>query len=434
MNFGRREQKVVLGISFLVVVGLLHVLVFSPGAKAYKASVDELAAATLKMQGVSRVKDPRALKEIEADSARMELKVKDIVTSLRMSIDPCFVPGGTPEEVLAKHEKQFELIDGKLTTLLSFDKRRGGNAFGNTEMSFFAEGGWNFPVQVPPEARGGRLRDITRDIQETLSLMEGISRTTEEGQVALARQRAQYERQLLALGVNNEAYRDAKDFASGGSLAAWGEYVPLLHKMVHARLLQQQIKEAPGATETESSRDEIYKMLEIRMPYSPLPGIVASDTYFLDQQLDYLNRTLSLMVRLEVAQVVGVILEPPSYLVNTADRAQFASGKQGWDSFTPVPASFVLDPRNETADIEFPTPKIEANGASDVGYCIPIVFQFRANNRTLWTFLYEVLREFPMSEIDQTMTFTTREQAKSGDIFAQVRIIYVPYLFGLPTA
>src|SRR6185503_19912485 len=79
-----------------------------------------------------------------------------------------------------------------------------------------------------------------------------------------------------------------------------------------------------------------------------------------------------------------------------------------------------------------PAPRVVTPpGPGDIGFCLPVTFQFRSNNLNGWRFLFTVLQKFPMSELDQVSMLTDPGTAESGDNFFQVRFLFAPYVFGV---
>lgn len=435
MKFGKREQRVIVGVGGLLSIGALHMMVFSARNQFFQESITARATAQDAIQGgIATIRNPGMVTKMNEESAKLNEEYGAIVKGLEIKRHPAFVmpapdPKASPEDQAKvldeKHAEQVQAFVEEVQKLLEFDAKRGGKRNGKTDMAFFGPAygnGWKLPLQLPNVGEGV-MRDLLSDLDGTLRIIDGIDKAQTD---LISKQRAYYEAQLTRLGVDNAMYKDPNEETS---LRAQGESVPLIHKIVHAMLIEKAVENDP------QWKGQIWKLLEIQPPKGPMKPLAEMEMYFLYEQLVRLNATLELMVKNEVSQVFGVILENPKYLEKMEKLADFdekseGSWKQGRPPAGPSPwvLNFARDPglngKNAPVQLEVLGPDM----ATDIGFVTPIVVQFKASNAAGWRVIHDVLNSFPMAEVDQ-MSMVGDRSSDSGEVYWQVRFSFVLLLF-----
>ncbi len=460
MKFGKREQIVILVVVGLVMIAGLHLTVFKSRATRYSTSVQRVQEMQSKANNLPTIREPRQLEELKKSTKTLNQEYADAVTSMSLSlpevflvpataaeVNPADVKGATPPPANAasaviqkfkqdnfeavkktKYEDQLTSVLQEIKTLQSFNKKTEGNRAKTTDMSFLGEGleksGWDLPVKLPDNIAGGRLEDLLREIDQTVGILRMIASSSPALQ---QEQRARYEAHLKELGISNDLYRDL----GPASLSAKGEPVPLIHKLCHAALLEQAIGPGKKISDKTITRELLYDWLEIKLPYDRLEGLRVNDLYFVYEDLRFLNLLLALSVKREITQIFGVVLESPAYLREQADLTDPPDPIPPPKQPTPVASNpaVVSSSLSSGASGGPPTAvKVNPPGKEAVGLCLPIILQFRSNNLNAWNFIYDVLREIPLSELDQAEFHAASE---AGDLFCQIRFLFVPHLFAL---
>lgn len=444
MTIGKREQRVIVGIAGLGLIGALHFFVFSGRNQQFQEAIVTFNTAKDTAGAVSKIRNIGVLTKMNEDSKKLDESYVEIVKGLELKKNPAFVvPTPDPKETdPSKHQKilddkraeQKEVVYAEIRKVMEFDPKRAAAAGataknGKTDMAFLGEGagkGWRLPVQLPPNLGEGVLRDLLSDIDGTLRIIDGI----DKGQTDLiTRQRAYYEAQLLKLGVDNSLYKNTNVELS---LQAQGEPVPLIHKVAHAMLLEKAVEKDP------QWKGQIEKLLEINPPYAPIKSLGDSDMYFMYEQLVRLNATLEIMVKNEVSQVFGVVLEGPTYLEKQEQLGENDPKIQGaWKRPLAIPSPWVLnfsrDPALTGKNAPAQADTNPADMATDIGFVSPIILEFKATNAAGWKVIHQTLNSFPMAEVDQISMFGDKKP-DSGEIYWQVRFSFVLQLFMVQTA
>ena len=72
-----------------------------------------------------------------------------------------------------------------------------------------------------------------------------------------------------------------------------------------------------------------------------------------------------------------------------------------------------------------------APGEFDIGYSIPLTIQFRSSNHSGWKFIYGVMNEIRLVELDEFQVVPARQVSDTVDVWYEVRFLAVPWLFVL---
>jgi hypothetical protein len=447
MRFGKREQIVLLGISTIATIALLHIMVFGPKAEEFVRVQDELNKAKRDGSAVQLLERPAELVQLRRTTEAVQAGYDDLLTSLGLHrpaafyeptldsvyIDPAETGNMNPRQRDAfeteekpkrleqlkrqRREEQIQMVFAEIRRLQERTRdSTDAQPRGRTRLPFLARD-WRVPLDLPDGAKGARLRDNIREALGTLEIVAMIG----AGQTALRDQQIrQFDQKIRDIGVNNQLY-------SSHSLGAFGSFIPLIHKLALAMMLEQQLIETRDVGGEEITRSKLYELIELHLPQESLLSsdreapVGISDMYFLYETLRFVNEFFALADQFEVPEIGTMRLGDPSYLSDMETPlpwSGFGSTSQP-PPITPLPYTF--GKRKQTQLILPPAEE-------SVGYCIPFDLQFRASNRVGWTFLYEVLRRYRLAEIDD-LRITAIRDAEGGELNWRVRILHVPLLF-----
>lgn len=468
MNFGKREQMVGLFVSGILTIGGMHWAIFGPRAKELSTAVADVDAKKTQISEFKSVGDMGKVTRLAADNKKLETFYNDAISSMGLSFPTAFqVPRfeETDIEEAAKKDKnemqvmqlrqlkfadvqkakfaeQVQLVVSEIEKLYEYDSRRNPNKAGITKTTFMEDrdGAWRLPASLPNGIQGGKLVDLLSEGSDTVSIIRNIPIERKD---LLAAQRNYYENLLLQLGIDDNLYRQP----TMTSLHSMGEYVPLIQKMAHADLIEKELAKNPELAKNRGlDRTEIFKLLEIDAPLHEMvemdgkPAKI-NEMYFVYASLQFINTVLPLMVEAQIAEVAGIRCDEASFLVDQGQTGQPMYDPKVTPTPKPTPVTqnpFVLPGAEETKL----DPKKAANigphgrvaskrGTTDIGYSIPITFQYRTNNNTGMKFIYDVIRRFPLLELDAVDFVSDRTRVDSENIWFSIRFLVVPYIFAI---
>lgn len=464
MKIGKREQMVGLGIGGILVIGLLHLIVFGPKTKDYSDAYDSVKQQETKMADIKLLKDPKQLDRVMKDLDKVELTYTEATqTSLGLTMDAAFdlptqdqfiftPPRGAAADPAAKAaafhddrdkktEKEIELVLGEIKKLMEFDAPVGGSPR-KLAATFLRDSpaGWHFPKGLPEGLKGGTLTDTVCEIKESWQIAKTVSAVQKEMK---ANFQQAWERSLAKLGINYLLYR------TPNLLPDQGEYVPPIQKLTYAILVEQNLPPGVQCTgdPTPITRRMLLDMLQIYLPLSPLVDsngrdMNVNEMYFIYEQLRFVNSMLKIAEDTGVSEVARVRFEDASYLETQTVRnglPPFAPDEppEATPAPTPVPPNRYVLPPSDDPNAPPATPgkgqDASARTPLDLGYCLPIVVQFRSSNLSAWSFLYEVLRQNRLSEIDRLRiaAAATTERSETAEEWVEVRFLHIPFIFAL---
>lgn len=456
-KFGKREQAAALGLGSLVVIGVLHTFVFGPKAAAFSQAYEDRKSAQTEAEYVKLLKHESELVQFEKETAKIGEGYQRIVKSLHVDKNKAFntvsiedikvevSPKMRPEEVERARQAAFEKEKKKARDIqidmvyALFDQLRAyapgasDSIAGYTKMPFLAfNGTWRLPQKLKDDIRGAELEDIIREARDIQALLRMI-----DDETLRQRQQNLYERELGNLGIREAYYQDV----SQRGLAGQGEYVALVHKMWTAQLLERALESGERRYGEELTREDIYSLLGLAAPDMPLinsrngEDLGISELYLLYEEIGFVVRMLEAAVHNGVVEVGRVTLGEPSYLLARVDN-KYPWHREDYDEPTPPdvvgsPYTLVGFERIEPIQI-----KVNPPGDNELGYALPVVVDFRANNVAGWAFIYEVLRVHPMAEIDELQVrFIDERQLESipgsepGELAWKVKFLHIPMLF-----
>lgn len=456
-QIGKRHQIALLFVAGIFAIGGLHMIIFAPKTEEYLHEYNRFREQEGKIEGIKLLRDRGKIPELENMTKTVEAHYNDAMTTLGLTMDPAFYmlplaswkeftpPPNTPQESVAalkaaahkeqrqqKLQRQLELVIEELKKLMAFEPDPTAR---NAMATFVGEGGWALPRSLPNNLRGGQLLDVICDIKDQFEILEKIPATQE---VLKQQQRTQFEQSLARLGINYLRFRDMNQ------LPKFGEYAPLIHKLAYAILIEENLDQGSTCAGEPVTRMDLLKWLEINIPFAPLLGedgseMTINEMYFIYEQLAFTNKLLQRAKEEGVLQIAAVYFEEPGYTMGvTLDRLPFPTAipsptptpepKPNPYSLPPVEVSGG-DPTAKSVQEQGITASLP--GGLDIGYCLPIRLQLRANNLNFWKFVYEVLRQNSMAELDSYSIQAVPTDNQGYDLWFDVRMLHIPYLFAL---
>ena len=122
VSFGKREQKVALLVSGLVMVGFLHLLFFSPKARDYQDAYDRRAVAERDAGALKILRNQNDLVVFKQQNDVIARGYEDAVSSFGLTMNPAFIVplfeniSVTPQEIadsgLIEHALKMRRFEG----------------------------------------------------------------------------------------------------------------------------------------------------------------------------------------------------------------------------------------------------------------------------------------------------------------------------------
>lgn len=336
--------------------------------------------------------------------------------------------------------------------------------------------GWALPLALP--------QILTRDtgkLWDTLAAIEGIKgnlNSMTAGTASYNMRRVDYYKAMSALGVDyfyingNTSYANQLYYGWPGT-AYFGEFVPLIAKMALANVILDKIKEYEASNppliihQKRLDRQFVFDVVDIDLTYigMPLEGMKESKLYFMYEELRALNRILDTAMKLQVTNVTGVMLDGYAFLRQwaqplpppaiPADLTKLESDEASVGVDVSAPKAEEEDEENmdeelygtegggekkegeeggAAAGAPKAPPGLTVPRADELGVAVPIKITYQATNDKLWKFVYEIIRQQPMTEL-QRMQFRTLSQfpgfQNNANVEGSVTFVMVPKLFSL---
>lgn len=453
MRIGKREQIVGMGIGGLVAIGSLHFFVFSPRAIELRTVHAEVEVLKGRAKDLKQIDNQVKFNEFKKMTEELKTEYADVFSSMTLTDIGIFGPSGSieavvldtppkpgtkPDEIrnmkqrkwvdqfLATSNVQIDKILEQLRGLMKYDRRLNAEASGKTEFLFLSDPkSWRMIHALPPDVYTagstdiGRLVDVLSDLAQTQGMLKVISPVDQAD--LYARQRKAYEIGLAKLGLNNDVYRDL----SPGGLTAKGEYVPLIHKLALAMLIEEAMATDPEREIAGSklTREQLYQWLEITVPVRPLQGLGMGELFFVSNELALATSLMELMVKNEILQVYDLRFGELSYVVA---QPKMANGDINAKDERPAPV--ILQSPHVLPSTDTALRKPVLPGDSDTGICVVVTIQFRASNANGTRFIYDYLSMNPLSELDEIQFLGTPE---GTDFFCEVKLMHVFRLVNL---
>lgn len=461
VTMGKREQIVSLTIGGIVLIGLLHMVVFGPRANKLSKAVEKRKKETANTENLKILRNRNELPNYKKSTKSLGTFYQSAVTSVGLELHPAFLiptfegyvftaPKGLDADAARrakrqswrKHKEklfveQTELVRIEIRKLIDHHPNRPGNE-SSTQMTFLSRD-WLLPTALPDGVQGGMLKDSITKMRDNQITREWVPK--DRGDL-LAQLTREYEAMIFQLGIDYRLYRNPQ------MLPRHGDFVPLIHKMAHADLIEAALSEALGEDLDIGgeimTRERLYGVLEIDIPELPYVDKDKKDQelnemYFLWEQLRFINGMMETAKEDGIGEIVMVQLFRPSYLYKIIDERVGEEGQYVEPEPTPPPTNrYVLPAQYKfenppLTEQEINNPKgatIADRSEKAQGYALPVRLVFHATNRAAMNFMFNVTREFLLCEVDE-LKASADTRSEANEAWFQVRFVHVPYVFPL---
>ena len=481
---GKREQIVIGAIATLVTIALIHFFMFAPAIRAYQEAREQRDAKAQKIRGFKTLSPAQTdkLAHFQEQTQQFLGRLNQALEKLKLSTPEAFeIPDQADTDleeaeyaqlVQLKKEKQIDLVMEELRRLREF---KTGEQ--DTQMSFLQldsslqfdlqrRWGWNLPTELPQPLQSAQLWDMLTKVAEDKDILTRMSASLQRVQRL------------------NMIYQSKLDYLYSGQpqpgyqqyyiepLRQFGEFVPLFYRMSFADLILQRIdpQDPPTILEQPLDRARLFELLDIRIPEEPMPGTDRSKLYFAYEQLRNLNWLLEMAQQNGVKQVYQVALMGYGYLrqqeelgdpnLNArVDLIRLGSDEtivfpkraeslvSGWGLQGQAGGDAAADRRDSekyeededddddeddsqiTGDVlslttaepmSFPEVPSEPTDAA-IGYAVLIKMSFIAENPNTWNYLYRVLKQKPLAELDRLTVRSSSRALVARQMFQNVQ-------------
>ncbi|MCL5270882.1 MAG: hypothetical protein M1457_10125 [bacterium] len=436
----------------------------------------------------------RLLQQLTGGLQKLDLTEPDVFLVPSQADAKLELPPNTPadkqEEVKKTQYEEFRQakLDKQIVLVLNeIERLRGFVENPTTRMTFLGAGatGWAIPTQLPTamtQMQGQPLWDQLKRVAGNKATLLNLTNPASQNLI-----RQQYEYDLYQMGLNVQR---VKFLARKGEFVPLIYRLAVANLI----LKQIPTDRALLINMEQLTPQRLFRLLEIDLPGAEMKGAAETKMYFLYQQLRYLNSLLDLAVKTRVKEITDVVLRAYGFLeaqdklalssgdaeVNIAmlggdDRqleaqastteaaeggggaaaggggaeggemdfdkriqleAQLAAkgvkpGSPEWNAALGIrsgPATTstsALTAEDKAALMIDATPK-----DTDIGYVVLIKLSYVADNTVNWTYLYNVLHDNPLAELDRLVVRSLSQSNPAlQDLEVTPSFIFVPKLF-----
>jgi hypothetical protein len=293
LQVGNREKMGGLIILCLVAIGTVHWFVFMSRARDYREAYDSYQDQRGRWSTmVSTSQEPQIRKFIK-DTQSAEDFVDSLARDLNLQWEPYFFDF-SKAGIKKRQDRLLELINQVCDLRKTHPKLR--LTFLDWHQNQPDNPGWDIPSQLPT---GIPLWDLVDKLRNNALTLRVLSNPLER-----QRARLEYNGYLRVLGINP----DVLDPFSQFSLAfRYGDLVPLIKRIAHARLIwDQKLKdEKGGGTRVPiATMDDLYSLLEVKVPEDPELLFNAI------KQLQNLLKLIKMAEEQQIEEINNVVLLP----------------------------------------------------------------------------------------------------------------------------
>jgi len=339
MPIGNREKIAGLIILGLVTVGLIHYFVFMPRAAEYRSAYAQYRSAAARFSTSITKEAAPQIARMEQANSNMMTTVTTLAKDLKIDMEPLFFTPG-PERV-----KQYQ---DRFVTLVNqiVDLRRSPLRVKPDFLDWGAGAnvgqGWDIPAQLTGSS--AQLWDNVEKLSFKASEMKVLDNPRDLinarfGEVnPMTRQLVKpgYIHLLQNIGVNWQRLQAAPpgpsehqrrlgiepfppQYRRPDTVAIHGEIVPTIKKLAHAKLIwEQKLRDerTPGVRIPIQTKEDIYALLEVKLPDDPV------QLYLLNKQLELLLQLIQMADKEGVERLVTVQLLPMRKVDDIPDLAR----------------------------------------------------------------------------------------------------------------
>jgi len=378
MKLGNREKMVIGIISVILAIAALHFFIFSPKARQLSDAKTNWNGALGQYNRTASAQSPSVLKRYEGQTNKFQEHFTQLVLALNLAAQVYYVEA-KPESVEKRREDFIDIVE----QLLAAREEKGA-----LKLSFLAEKGWDLPDSLPEniEKRRVNLWDLMSKLDAIHSILDVIVNQT-------VKETKEEERRLLLLQLGFDQRKVV-------SLARYGDHIPLVKSLVHAKLILGKKPE-----EYRLTKENLYELLRIEFPDNML--------LYLNKQLDAVIDLVEMARENKINEISMVRLLPKSELFKELEQT---SESESGATLAPAAAAppehvFMDDPgawygaraAGEGGGL-MPGPGVQATPAPPerkfVCVITPVQLRFSATNLNAMKFLYEITHSKRTYEIE----------------------------------
>lgn len=378
MKLGNREKMVVGIISVILAIAALHFFIFSPKARQLSDAKTNWDGALGQYNLTASAQSPSVLKRYEEQTKEFQEHFTQLVLALNLAAHVYYVEA-KPESVEKRREDFIDVIE----QLLAAREEKGA-----LKLSFLAEKGWDLPDSLPEdiEKRRVNLWDLMSKLDAIHSILDVIVNQT-------VRETKEEERRLLLLQLGFDQRKVV-------SLARYGDHIPLVKSLVHAKLILGKKPE-----EYRLTKENLYGLLRIEFPDNML--------LYLNKQLDAVIDLVEMAGENKINEISMVRLLPKSELFKELEQTSLSESGATLAPAAAPPEQVFMDPgayyaaraAGEGGGV-MPGPGVgmQATPAPPerkfVCVITPVQLRFSATNLNAMKFLYEITHSKRTYEIE----------------------------------
>jgi hypothetical protein len=404
LRFANREKIVVGSIFALLVIAGLHLFIFSPNSRALSDAERNYVTAENRVKTLGSVKDRKDVDKYITATAEYQRQLGKLMTDLNLTF-PSFYVDPSAQAI----EKRRQVFTDLINQLLDLRQKSS-----TVKLTFLGPTGWDLPESLPEDIV--RKRVNLWDLVAKLDSLDAMISIAYNPQLKRAKME-EYRFVLLQIGIDQ-----TKVGIEGvpGTLAAYGEIVPLIKLLVHANLI---LKEKPE--QYKITQDKLYRLLRIQFPDLVLVHY--------NKQLQALIDIIKFADRNKIEEISAVLLMPKTDFMKIEEE----------EVERPRPAAAPAVAAAERAPLER---RVDSAGGEEVeralstavqqpaekakellAVAVPIKIRISAPNLNATKFLYELANSPRTYELDDLDIWAT----KGGNIIADTTIDVLSFVLGL---
>lgn len=383
MKLGNREKVVVGVIALILSIAALHFFIFSPKARELAEAKRKYTGALGEYNMMGSIQSPSVLKKYEDQSKEYDEQLTTLVQDLNL-IAPAYYVEDKPESIEKRRADFISRIKKLLAAREETDPPK---------LVFLGDKGWDLPESLPEniERRRINLWDLMSKLDAIHSILDVIVNQT-------VKQTKEEERRQLLLQLGYDQQKVA-------SISRYGDYVPLIKKLVHAQLI---LAEKPE--EYPITKEKLYQLLRIEFPDNVL--------LYVNKQLDAVNDLVTMARENKIDEITMVRVLPKSEVFKEPEQTEAPAAPGAAPGAAPAAAP-AAPPARAAPAIDVYAGGAWAGAAGEAGIagpammatptppprklvCVitPIQLRFSGTNLNAMKFLYEITHSKRTYEIE----------------------------------
>jgi len=468
LQVGNREKVAGMIIFCLVAIGAVHWFIFMSKGQAYRQAFEDYQTQRGQWTSMVSSQQESQINKFIQQTQTYEDFASELARDLNVQWEPMFFDN-SKEGIKKRQDRLLELI-GEVCDLrkrhakirLTFLDWRPGQP--DPWRPTQADPGWDIPSELPT---GIPLWDLVERLKNNALTLRVLDNPLQR---EMARQ--EYNNNLMMLRVNPDIL-DPNPFNPNSLAYRYGDLVPLIKKVAHARLIwaQKEKEEKVGNIRLRvSTLDELYDLFEIRLPDNPEVLLHAI------KQLQFLLQLMDLAEKQGIEEINRVVLLPTRKIDVAAEEENKARllpeqhfdhfflpeqegvmpGTPGWpvmpgyprpgwpgwpgaaaaggeEEGGPIPGTpGIPSVAGQPGMAQFAVPEpVPLQGGVWMGNAVPIQVGFIASWETALDFVWVISHNRNPFEIDQWKLKTTPQGGRIQNVVTTVPIAWVGMIEGL---